>query len=339
MPSAAHRAPANNGVGVRALGGVLLVSALATCAGAPAREAVGQPPGSAPNVQPREPTAVREIARAATAGLDPEAIRCLDQTAWQPDLSAESYAAADEALEAVARAGVDVTPAQRETLRKSLKSKMMWRIVRNILIAGRQHNVGAIVLREVHTPTGAPLVVFRTGFTNAPSAPDSCLGTLLRAGGVRHVVNLYAGPMHTGDLESGERQATRAAGGTYFLAREADEAARSWRDVIRESQTPADLRPAMEAVARLIREQILRPGGKAPTGHVLVHCGGGMHRTGMVIGVLDRCLNGATPARIEADYKRHVDWKSPATPGGFEQGNLNFIQAFDCALLKVGPVP
>ncbi len=98
---------------------------------------------------------------------------------------------------------------------------------------------------------------------------------------------------------------------------------------------PAKARKAaQQAVAKIINNNLLRPGGKAPKGNLHVHCGGGMHRTGMVVGVIDRCLNGTPMDRIEADYKRHVGWRSPQTPGGFEKANVAFIRDFDCKLLK-----
>ena len=90
---------------------------------------------------------------------------------------------------------------------------------------------------------------------------------------------------------------------------------------------------AQTAVATLINTQILRPNQSLPKGNVHVHCGGGMHRTGMVLGILDRCLNGASPERVEATLKKHTAFKSDEHPGGYERGNLAFILGFDCGLL------
>ena len=41
---------------------------------------------------------------------------------------------------------------------------------------------------------------------------------------------------------------------------------------------PAKRDESFRAMARLIREQILMPGGAPPKGNIHLHCGGGMHR-------------------------------------------------------------
>ena len=59
-----------------------------------------------------------------------------------------------------------------------------------------------------------------------------------------------------------------------------------------------------------------------------------MHRTGMVVGVIDKCVNGTSLQTLEDDYKRHVAWRSSADTGGYEAENVAFIKEFDCSLLK-----
>ena len=202
-------------------------------------------------------------------------------------------------------------------------------MVRATIVDGNQNNLGVVAIRGVKTADGQPLLLFRAGFTPRPGQADSCLQSLVAAG-VRHGVNLYEGPMPTADLARAEQQTFSQAGGTYFNVQDDAELA-SWRDELRDD--PAATQKAMRAVARVIREAILQPGGRDPQGHVVVHCGGGMHRTGMVVGVLERCWNGAPQAVWEAAYRRHVAWQSDAQPGGFEAANLSFIGQFDCSLL------
>ena len=67
----------------------------------------------------------------------------------------------------------------------------------------------------------------------------------------------------------------------------------------------------------------------------LYHSSGGMHRSGMLFGVLRRCVNGDSMAQIEREYRRHVAYSSEQQPGGFESLNLRFIREFDCRLLKL----
>ena len=282
-----------------------------------------------------EATTTVEVARAdSTERSAPQVsplvtAACRDATAWHPALKAEAQDSADDALALVeARSGPVAEPA-RTALRKELRNQQMWRIVRNLLLGGQLHNYGTFALPTVRKADGQPLRVFRTGFTPTPGDPGSCVRALLDAGGVRHIVNLYAGPMVTQDLESAERAAVERAGGTYDTARDAADA-QHWREDLHEQ---GDMAAAQQAVAGLIRRSILRPGGAAPRGNVHVNCGGGMHRTGMVVGVLQRCLGQASAADVEAAYKHHVAWRTAAEPGGFEPENLQFIMSFDCKLL------
>ena len=261
--------------------------------------------------------------------IDPQALTCNTRRTWNAGLRAEAKAAAAATLSELAGAGVSIAPGHEADAAKVLTNALFWRMVRATLIDGNQNNLGVVQVRDVRTSSGEPLLLFRTGFTPTPDAPESCVQGLTRAG-VRHGVNLYKGPMPTADLEAAESAALHAVSGTYFSV-SADPQLAHWRDELRDD--PAATKLAQEAIVRVIEEGILHPGGQAPTGHVLVHCGGGMHRTGMVVGVLERCWNGAPRETWEAAYKRHVAWESDAAPGGFEPANLAFIADFDCALL------
>ena len=186
--------------------------------------------------------------------------------------------------------------------------------------------------------TERPVLLFRTGFTPRPAEPDSCFQSLLRGGGVKHVVNLFDGDIPAADLVDAESKAAASCGATYNIATdEANGGYGPWRDTLRKHyDEPAKRTEAMQSVARLIKEQILLPGGAPPKGNIHVHCGGGMHRTGMIVGVIERCINGEPPEVVEAHYHYHVAWKDASHPGGAEEMNLRFIQDFDCSLLGDG---
>lgn len=283
-----------------------------------------------------KPTDVEVAAalRQERAQLPPAvAAACTSDNAWHPALSAAARLAAEEIVDALPAAGVEVPAAQRDAAVDVVRKRVFWSVVRNLLIGARLHNVGVFVVPGHQTAGGEPLRIYRSAFTPMPGKAGSCVRALLDAAGVRHIVNLYAGPMTTQDLEAAERRAVTEAGGTYANARD-DARAANWREHAREDG--AD-REAMQAVAAIIREQILRPGGVAPRGHVQVHCGGGMHRTGMVMGVVERCVGGASMSAITARYKAHVGWRSAQDPGGFEAENIAFIRDFDCSLLRPEP--
>jgi hypothetical protein len=307
----------------------LVLAGLSACSSAqvqPSSPAVARADGPTPStLLPSEAEAMRK------AGIDPTALHCNGIQTWNPHLREDAKAAATDLLMDLDKLGVKVPPDKLEAARKLLGDVVMWRMVRATLVDGDQNNLGAIAVPRVKTRAGVPLLLYRTGFTPKPEAPESCYATLVQAGGVRHVVNLYGGPMPTTDLETGERATVQAAGGTYFTAREASGPQKNWREEMREGQDP---QVVMQAVAAVV-DEVLQPGGQAPIGHVLVHCGGGMHRTGMVVGIIQRCVNHSPMEVVEAGYKRHVGWRSAREPGGLEQANLQFIQAFDCNLLHL----
>ena len=271
-----------------------------------------------------------ELRLLAEQAVDPAALACNAQRTWNPTLRAEAKAGAQVMVDELVAAGVAVPDARAEAARKVLADALMWRMVRAAIVDGNQNNLGVVAVRDVRTADGRPLLLFRSAFTPRPDRADSCVQSLLAAG-VRHGVNLYQGPMPTADLAAAEATALTAVGGSYLNV-QADRELASWRDELREDA--AAEQKAMQAVARVIRDGVLQPNGRAPEGHVLVHCGGGMHRTGMVVGVLERCWNGAPREVWESAYRRHVAWQSPERSGGFEAANVEFIARFDCSLLQ-----
>ena len=139
--------------------------------------------------------------------------------------------------------------------------------------------------------------------------------------------------MELDDLIKEECDTAELQGATYVRTSELDYG--KWRDAFRKfpRESPERIK-ATKNFARLIKEQILMPGGELPKGNILIHCGGGMHRTGMVIGVLQKVINGESMEEIRKTYSYHVGYINEKNPGGFEQGNLDFIAEFPPELLK-----
>ena len=248
----------------------------------------------------------------------------------------DTKAAVAGLLGIIARHQGDAMPAagseERAQLEHEIKDLVLWRLIRTTLLGGNFNNFGALPIKGLKTTDGRPVVLFRGGITPSPAAPGSCYRSLVEGGGVRHALNLYSGEMPTQDLDDAERKTIEAVGGTYYLGRLDKSGGGHWRSMMRSD--PSKTGEAMKIVGRLINERVLRPGGERPQGNILLHCGGGMHRTGMVVGVIQRCLNGVAPEIVESQYRHHTAWQSPERPGGFEQENLDFIQAFDCSLLN-----
>jgi hypothetical protein len=270
------------------------------------------------------------------AGVDPDGLACNTRVRWERALN--RYA--KEIVAGIARKW-KIAP--DEAARRAAVHHALGYLVRSYFDQVAPHNMGVTALRG-HTYRDArgrrrQLLVYRSGLTiddRVPGSPSRCFESLVQAGGVRHVINLYGGTFPFYDVVAAEKTRAKALGISYFDAATAAEL--QFRRMI---EKPADygrnLAAAMKRLAALVNRHLLRPGGAPPRGNVYVHCGGGMHRTGMVIGVLRRCINKEPMAAIEADYRRHTAYRSEAAPGGFEALNLRFIEAFDCALLKVGP--
>ena len=74
-------------------------------------------------------------------------------------------------------------------------------------------------------------------------------------------------------------------------------------------------------------------------GNTLIHCYGGMHRTGIVFGVMQKCLNGPKNKTqnntfvkevVGKEYKCHTDYQNTEKKGGYHQENMTVIENFPC---------
>lgn len=312
----------------------LLVIAGCGSTGRPVPVAAGPPPES-PRVRSSGSVPPGYYSALERGGIDPGALACNSQNRYGSDLREDARAAAQRLL-------AELDGAAGAGTREALVDVVFWSMVRTLLVEGDNNNLGAIVLDGVTWTDGSgrsrPVVVFRSGFTPSPEEPGSCFDSLLTAGGVRHVVNLYDGEMAVDDLIDGERRAAEARGASYVVTTE--EGYGAWRDALRHAGDGDDSRRhALEDLARLIREQILAPGGEPPRGNILIHCAGGMHRSGMVAGILQRAVNDDPWPEIEASYRYHVGYQDELHPGGFEEENLETIRDFDPGLLGHVPAP
>lgn len=277
------------------------------------------------------------------AGLDPERLHCNPRVSWVPDLRHQAGEAGDQILAALPAGSAPANAAERQRLRDAIADLVFWRLVRVTIVDGENHNAGVLPLRGFQwrdaNGISHPVLVFRSAITRIEPGDPSCVGSLLQDGGVRHVVNLYdADRIPVGPLLQREEQLSRSCQASYLPPREANARYGSWRENLRRHppESPG-YSAAMAALARLIREQILAPGGSPPQGNIYLHCGGGMHRSGMVMGILDRCVNGTAMEQVTRLYLHHTGWQSSRQPGGAEQGNLDVIAGFDCRSL--GPLP
>jgi hypothetical protein len=269
------------------------------------------------------------------AGVAPAGVHCNTHVHWQRSLN--RYA-----KEIVAGITSQWKVQIDEAARKRAVHHALGYLVRAYFDQAQPHNMGVMKLkgRRWRDAEGRSrqLLVFRSGLTiddGVPPGPSKCFESLLRSAEVRHVINLYGGSFPFHDVVAAEQRSALALGISYINA--AKVPALQFRKLVEREQDYAKNQPeAMRRLATLIRRHVLRPGNAAPRGNLYVHCGGGMHRTGMVIGVLRRCINKDAMSVVEAEYRRHTSWRSTKEPGGFEALNLRFIRDFDCSLLEPG---
>jgi len=190
-------------------------------------------------------------------------------------------------------------------------------------------NVGAIVLKDC-TP---PRILFRSGTMVNLTDKNSMLNQLITKADLKHITNLYAGHFPLHDVYEEEKRLILEAGGTYHNEATVSPP-RKWRDLIKDEEVyEKNLAKASGYVAGVIKD-VLLPGGKPPIGNMLIHCGGGMHRTGMIYGIIRRCIAEHEKDEIINDYRKHVDWQSEENPGGAEKLNEKFIMEYDEKLIK-----
>ena len=279
-------------------------------------------PGASPGIG-----ADRELAAVfSDAGVDPRKLKCSTFVSWEPTLN--RYAKA--VVTGLARQW-SVTPDAASL--KRARHHVLGYLVRSYFNQAQPHNLGAVVLKG-HTFTDAqgkerPLLVIRSAVTIGAPRQQACFESLIRHAGVRYVVNLYGGTFPFHDVIEAEKKAALRLGVTYYdLAKHPQ---LKFRALIEEPDDyKKNIAQAEKNLATLINTRLLRPGGKPPRGNLYFHCCGGMHRSGMIFGVLQRCINGVPMSEIEQQYRRHVAYTDDQRPGGFEPLNLRFIRQFDC---------
>ncbi|MCP3940060.1 MAG: hypothetical protein GY710_01070 [Desulfobacteraceae bacterium] len=276
-----------------------------------------------------------ETAKAAKINID--CITCNSQNHYGQFIKATADHSAVKLKNKLLPFFRDLNSTEKKHLHDELEDHIMWAVIRGVIIEGDNNNFGLHILKGKFwtDANGAkhPLVIFRGAATPSPAQANSCYRSILECANVKHVINLYDGEMDLNDLIKEERDTAASLGATYTVASKLDYG--HWIDTIRKHpEKGLEREKATKKFARLIQEQILMPGGKAPQGNILIHCGGGMHRTGMVIGVLQKVINGLSMEDIKKTYSYHVGYIDEKNPGGFKQGNLDFIAEFPAQLLK-----
>jgi hypothetical protein len=227
----------------------------------------------------------------------------------------------------------------REMAQEQVTTLAMNWFIRTLLIHGDNNNLGAVVLNDHQWTDEAgvshPLIVFHSATLPFSDREGSCLRSLIERGRVRHLINLYDGNVPLRDQIDTEARVARELGASHVDAGSPELGYRGWREIAGDDDaTEEDGVEAQRVVARLIREQILRPEGAAPRGNVYFHCAGGMHRSPMLSGILRRCLANQSLAEVREAMQVHSAYVDADNEGGFEPETYEFVRSFDCSLLQ-----
>jgi hypothetical protein len=173
-------------------------------------------------------------------------------------------------------------------------------------------NMGGAMFRF---PSGAEKTVYRGSFLTANLA---CLDALVKERNVRSVVNLYRGELQSHiELAEQEARAFESFGGRSYLQI-------LNYDYRLDHQTEQDLFGRVAEIVRLV---------EAAPGNVMIHCFGGMHRTGVLFGVMQKCLNHVPIDQVLDEYRCHTDWQAADRAGGAKAENEKVLRDFPCGLL------
>lgn len=178
----------------------------------------------------------------------------------------------------------------------------------------RYNNLGGARFR---LPTGEKVIYRSSILTRNPA----CLSHLVQNASVASVVNLYSGNLiRERELAFDEETLFERFGGRSYVH------ILGFSDLPKPDQDLSAIHRDLAGILRMV--------GVLP-GNVLIHCVGGIHRTGLVFGALQKCFGGESLDRIIADYTRHAGGVVAGNPE-YRSANVEIIRDFDCGKVQSG---
>jgi len=165
-------------------------------------------------------------------------------------------------------------------------------------------------------PNGVKKQIFRSSFI---VGKEKCLKYLIEKNNVSTIINYYGGSMSSAAMLSKEEMDLyKTLGGSTYIR-------------IMDFEYKFKKMPKDKIIKKIV--EIIKLIEYAPE-NVLIHCYGGMHRTGIIYGVMQKCLNKIPVEKILDEYKCHVAWESKKLKGGYCSDNETMIREFPCKLLR-----
>jgi hypothetical protein len=194
-------------------------------------------------------------------------------------------------------------------------------------------------------PTGVKRTVFRGSYIAPQFTPESvliqqpgegdrnraCVSNLVAEQGLNKIVNYDELDWHSAHTMTREERGQLLSlnpAASYWEFTPAHGRTFQYKFSKGQGATPQEKkRDVMGMVASIIREI---EGDPSKPGSVYIHCYGGHHRTGAVWGVLQKCVGKMPVQDIIDEYKCHIGYESPASPGGYHADNEALIREFPC---------
>jgi hypothetical protein len=194
-------------------------------------------------------------------------------------------------------------------------------------------NMGGAIF---HFP-GGPKKVFRSTYMselgNRKGDKRKCLSNLVKAHNLTDIINFYDGHFSNKDaLMKSEREmflGKKGVGGKHYAHLKGYEYRLNYDNfegdpLIKSIDVFKNVKKVISSISKA-------------KGSVLIHCFGGMHRTGIVYAVMQKCLNykqKKISKEILLENQCHVKYDGPEKKGGFQQENIKLIQEFPCNALN-----
>jgi hypothetical protein len=183
----------------------------------------------------------------------------------------------------------------------------------NLKITEENNNIGG----EVFNFQSGKKVVYRSSILNGN---PTCMKELTQDKNVATVIYLYNGPyVDEKEIPYQEKEIFTKYGGEFYIN------ALDFEDTGNEAEITSSRNHKISDIIKYI--------AVSPK-NVLIHCLGGMHRTGLIYGILQKCINHEPEEKIIEVYKKHVGYKSKDDAGTFYQEDIDTIKAFPCNYLN-----
>jgi hypothetical protein len=69
-------------------------------------------------------------------------------------------------------------------------------------------------------------------------------------------------------------------------------------------------------------------------GDIYLHCFGGIHKTGLLFGVIQKCINKLPIDTVIEEYRCHASYQSPHAVGSSRKYDEDRLKNFDCSILQ-----